>query len=116
LTLINLLISDRIFGGSPCHALYFPGGNTFNLVKDDSSGLVSSDGVNPGGTGVIANSRCSIDVRQASKVVSGNTLTVVFPMRFQPGTFGGAKKAYVNVFDRVGWLSHWVQVAGFNVQ
>jgi hypothetical protein len=111
-----LLISDRIFGGLPCHALYFPDGNTFNLVKDDSSGLVSPNGLSPGATGTIANSRCSIDAKHASRMIFENTLTVVFPLRFQPSTFGGPKKAYVNVFDNVGWLSHWVQVGTFNVQ
>jgi hypothetical protein len=116
LALINLLVSDRIFGGLPCHALYFPGGNTFNLIKDDSSGLVSNDGLRPGAFGTIANSRCSIDASQAAATVSGNRVTVVFPMRFQPSTFAGRKNVYVNVFDNVGWLSHWVQVGTFNVQ
>ena len=116
LTMINLLISDRIFGGAPCHALYFPGANTFNLVKDDSSGLVSSAGVSPGAPGSIANGRCSINTGQASKAVSGNSLTVTFPLSFQPAAFAGAKKVYVNVFDTVGQLSHWVQVGNLNVQ
>jgi hypothetical protein len=116
LTMINLLISDRIFGGSPCHALYFPGANTFNLVKDDSSGLVSSGGVSPGTPGAISNGRCSINTGQASKALSGNSLTVSFPLSFQPAAFAGAKRVYANVFDMIGQLSHWVQVGALNVQ
>jgi hypothetical protein len=116
LTMINLLISDRIVGGAACHALYFPGNNSFNLIDDASEGLVSTSGASPGAAGTIANSRCAINTQQASRSVAGNNLTVVFPMSFKPGAFSGSKKVYANVFDAVGQLSHWVQVGTMNVQ
>jgi hypothetical protein len=116
LTLINVLISDRIFGGVPCHVVYFPGNNTLNLINDDSSGLVSATGVTLGTPGAIGNSRCSINTGQTAKSVFGNNLTVVFPISFQTSKFSGAKNVYANVFDTVGQLSHWVQIGTMNVQ
>jgi hypothetical protein len=48
LSMIHLLVSDRILGGVPCQAIYFPTSNTLNLINDTGTLLVSSSGVVPG--------------------------------------------------------------------
>jgi hypothetical protein len=116
LSMIHLLVSDRILGGVPCQAIYFPASNTLNLINDTGTLLVSSTGVVPGTPGSIANSRCSINTGQAFRTVTGNSVTVTLPMNFQPGTFGGFKNVYVNAFDNYGLLTHWVQGATMMVQ
>jgi hypothetical protein len=116
LTMVHLLVSDRIFGGVPCQAIYFPASNTLNLINDTGTLLVSSNGVAPGTPGSIANSRCSINTGQAFRTVAGNSVTVTIPMSFQPGTFGGMKTVYANAFDNNGLLTHWVQAATMAVQ
>jgi hypothetical protein len=116
LSMVHLLISNRILGGVSCQAIYFPLSNTLNLINDMGTQLISSSGVAPGTLGSLANSRCSMNTSQASRTVAGNTLTVTIPMNFQPGMFGGLKNVYVNVFDNNGLLTHWVQGATLMVQ
>jgi hypothetical protein len=116
LSMIHLLVSDRILGGVPCQAIYFPTNNTLNLINDTGTLLVSNTGVVPGTAGTIANSRCSINTGQAFRTLAGNSVTVTIPMNFQPGTFGGSKNVYVNAFDNYGLLTHWVQGATLTVQ
>jgi hypothetical protein len=87
-----------------------------NLVNDTGSGLVSASGVTVGTPGTIANSRCAINTGLASRSTTSNSVTVTIPLNLQPSTFGGAKKVYVNAFDNVGRLTHWVQVATLMVQ
>ena len=116
LSMIHLLVSDRILGGVPCQAIYFPSSNTLNLINDTGTQLISNGGVVPGTPGSLANSRCSINTGQASRTIVGTSVTVTLPMSFQPGTFGGLKNVYVNVFDNYGLLTHWVQGATMTVQ
>jgi hypothetical protein len=52
----------------------------------------------------------------ASASTSGNTVTVVLPVSFTAGSFGGAKNAYLVAFDNAGLLTHWVQGGTLNIQ
>jgi hypothetical protein len=114
--MVHLLVSDRIQGGVPCQAIYFPAGNVLNLINDTGTDLVSSGGVAPGKPGSIANSRCSINTGQAFRTLAGNGVTITIPMNFQPATFSGLKNVYVNAFDNNGLLTHWVQGATMAIQ
>ena len=115
LNIITLLIASSIVGGSPCQAFYFPLTNTLNLVNDSGTAMVSQTGNAPGTGGVLANSRCSLNTAASTKSVSGNNLTVTFPMGFAATGFTGVKSVYGNVFDIYGTLSHWVQIGYFSV-
>jgi hypothetical protein len=115
--MIHVLVSDRIMGGSPCQAVYFPLGNTLDLINDTGTALVSGAfGVAPGTPGTFANSRCSINTGLASRSVSDKNVTVTIPLNFKAATFGGMRNVYVNAFDVAGQLSHWVQAATINVR
>jgi len=116
LAMITLLLNDSITKGAPCQALYFPGNNTLNLINDTGSALVSPNGVVPGTAGTIANSRCAINTGLASRSATANSVTVTIPLNLQVATFGGEKKVYVNAFDNVGYLTHWVQTSTLRVQ
>jgi hypothetical protein len=117
LSMIHVLVSDRIVGGLPCQAVYFPLGNTLDLINDSGTALVSGGaGVTPGTAGTLANSRCSINTGLASRAVSDKNVTVTIPMNFRPATFGGMRNVYVNAFDIAGQLSHWVQASTLNVR
>jgi hypothetical protein len=117
LSMIHVLVSDRIVGGTPCHAVYFPLGNTLDLINDAGTALVSGAvGVAPGTPGTYSNSRCSVNTGLASRAVSDKNVTVTIPMNFKPATFGGMRNVYVNAFDIAGQLSHWVQASTLNVR
>jgi uncharacterized repeat protein (TIGR02543 family) len=117
LSMIHVLVSDRIVGGTPCQAVYFPLGNTLDLINDTGTALVSGAvGVAPGTPGTLANSRCSINTGLASRSVTDKNVTVTIPMNFQAATFGGMRNVYVNAFDIAGQLSHWVQASTLNVR
>jgi hypothetical protein len=116
LAFVTLLISSAIEGGAPCQAFYFPAANTLNLVNDGGTAMVSTNGIAPGTAGSLANSRCTINTGGATKMISGNNVTVSLPMTFNTGTFGGVKSVYVNAFDNFGLLSHWVTGGTWTVQ
>jgi parallel beta-helix repeat protein len=108
---IHVRLNSAIVGGSPCHAVYFPGDNSVALVNDAGSGIV---GPVPAGTPVNTG-RCSIGAG-VTRAISGNTITVNLPLAFTPSNFPGAKNVYVNVFDLSGAVSHWVTTGTWTVQ
>jgi hypothetical protein len=114
---VNLLISDRIVGGTPCHVIYFPQSNLVNLVNDAGNGFVSA-GVTPGSFGFLGNSRCQVNTSTMSVSSSGANLTVIVPMGFSTTTFSGTKGVWGNAFDRGPnqLTSHWVQGGILTVQ
>jgi hypothetical protein len=116
LTQVHLLLSDKIVGGTPCQAVYFPGTNTVNLINDAGAALVSPTGAIPGTGVLLANSRCGVNV--AGVVVTGtaNSVSVTMPMIFTPALFGGLRNVYGIAFDNTGLTSHWVRGATLVVQ
>jgi hypothetical protein len=116
---INLLISDRIVGGAPCHVIYFPQTNTLNLVNDTGNGFVSPTGVTPGSGGFLSNGRCQVNPSGASVSFTGTNVSVTVPLSFSTLTFSGTKGVWGNAFDRGGanqLTSHWVQGGTLLVQ
>ena len=115
---INLLISDRIVGGAPCHVIYFPATNIMNLVNDTGNGFVSPTGVTPGTFGFLGNGRCQVNTSAASVSSVGTNVSVTVPLSFSTLTFSGSKGVWGNAFDRgVNQLtSHWVQGGTLMVQ
>jgi hypothetical protein len=115
LIMVNLLTSASIVGAPACHVVYFPGDNKLNIVNDAGTGLVSSTGVSPGQAGSLGNSRCSVNTALVSKSSTVNTNTLTLPVTYSAG-FSGPKFVYVNVFDNVGLLTHWVTASTMLVQ
>jgi hypothetical protein len=116
---INLLISDRIVGGTPCHVIYFAASNILNLVNDTGNGFVSPTGVAPGGAGFLSNGRCQVNPGTATVSSVGTNVSVTVPLSFSTLTFSGTKGVWGNAFDRGGanqLTSHWVQGGILTVQ
>jgi hypothetical protein len=116
LTQVHLLLSDKIVGGTPCQAVYFPGSNTINLINDAGNGLVSPTGVVPGSAVILSNSRCGVNVAGATVAATANSVAVTLPMTFSSATFGGIRNVYGIAFDNTGLTSHWVRGATLIVQ
>lgn len=116
LQMVHMLISDRIVGGTYCHAVYVPSVNLMNLINDSGTDLAGT-WTGPGG-GTVTNSRCTLSGTGMAQTVSdqGRMVSVTIPISFNAATFPGAKKIYVNAFDNSGLLSHWVQGGTWTVQ
>jgi hypothetical protein len=113
----HMLISDRVVGGAACHVVLFTGNpRSVALINDAGTGFAGAGQVLVGSANQLANSRCSLNVAAATSSVSGNNVTVTYPMTFTPATFGGLKNVYLNTFDVDGNLSHWVQGGILTVQ
>ena len=114
--MFHLLIADKVVGGSACQVVYFAFDDTMALINDAGTDFAGAGRVARGTATTLANSRCSVNAATTTRVVSGNNVTVSYPMTFAPATFGGLKNVYMNTFDLSGNLSHWVQGATVNVQ
>jgi hypothetical protein len=108
---VHLRLNTAVVGGAPCHAVYFATNNTIALINDAGTALIGPVAL---GTAV-AGGRCSI-AAGASRVPSGNSLTLNVPFTFNTGTFGGAKNIYVDAFDLHGAVTHWVRTGTWTVQ
>jgi hypothetical protein len=113
--LFHVLIADRVVGGAACQVIHFAFDNSVALINDAGTGFAGAGRVPMGGAFTLANSRCSLNVAAATRSTSGNNITVTYPLTFTAG-FAGAKNIYMNNFDLVGNLSHWVQGGVFTVQ
>jgi hypothetical protein len=114
--LFHLLIADRIVGGAACQFVYFAFDDTVALINDAGTDLAGAGRVPRGSANTLANSRCSVNVAAMTRSVSGNNVSVGYPLAFNPATFGGGKNVYMNTFDLSGNLSHWVQGGSINIQ
>jgi hypothetical protein len=115
LSMFHVLISDAIVGGTPCQIVYFPATGKLNLINDTGTALVSPSGISPG-SGVLSNSRCSVNGAGFSANSSGQTVSLTLPMSFSTSAFAGTKNIYVNAFDNWGSLTHWVQAGTWVVR
>jgi uncharacterized protein YkwD len=115
LAMIHLLTSASIVGSPVCQVVYFPAANVLNMINDSGTALVSGTGLTPGQAGTLDNSRCSVNVALASRTQSVNNVALVLPVTYTQ-SFTGQKNVYVNAFDNVGLLSHWVQGSTMLVQ
>jgi sugar lactone lactonase YvrE len=113
LSMVHVRINSAVVGGAPCHVVYFPASDTFNLINDAETAMVSPTGVRPGAA-ALSNGRCTLGTSSA-RTMAGNDLTLTLPFVF-PSSFTGAKNIYVNAFDNRGNLTHWIQTGTYSVQ
>jgi N-acetylneuraminic acid mutarotase len=116
LGMFHMLIADRVVGGTACQIVYFAFDNTVALINDAGTAFAGAGRVGLGSANQLMNSRCSLNVAAARRTVTGNDVSVTYPMTFTPATFGGVKNVYLNIFDLSGNLSHWVQGGVLTVQ
>src|SRR4029077_7658469 len=80
LDVVNVLINNFLDGRNGCYLAYSPSSGVLYLVPD--SGGVWLPGLTPGGSGLAANSQCSVAAASSSATGSGNTLTLTMNLTF----------------------------------
>jgi hypothetical protein len=118
LFVLNVLINNAIEGRNSCYLAYLPSGpasGTLVLVNDagDAGGPFAGTLALPG-SGIIANSQCSVNGAGSSASMSGNTLTLTLNMTFAAG-YSGNRVVYAAARDLGGNNSGWHAKGVWNV-
>jgi hypothetical protein len=92
LDVVNILINNFLDGRNACYLAYSRPAGVIYLVGDNGGGL--SAPLTLGGSGSISNSQCTVNAAGSSATGSGNTLTLVLNMSFNP-SFAGNKVTYL---------------------
>jgi hypothetical protein len=109
---VHALVHNQIDGHSACYAYYVPAANQLFLFKDVWGQLLGP--LTPGVAGTIQNSQCSINGAGASVSVSGNNLTLTFPVTFSQ-SFAGPRNLYGYAADQAGLTSGWYTLGAWTV-
>ncbi|GEM_PF-5565261 len=117
ISLVQLNISNPVTTDKSCWVAWFRDGNLLGLINDRGDGYV---GVAPlGQPGLLSNSQCSIDLRQASLTPAGNQLILTTQIRFTYSFatlgMGAAKKLSVSATDQGGLTSSWQEIGTWTV-
>jgi hypothetical protein len=108
LTMVHLRIADNIVGSPVCHAVYFVGDRSVNLINDAENAMVSPSNVPAGTATTLSNGRCTLDVSKTGSTGTASTQqTFTFGVSSKPG-FAGQKTYWFNAFDSENRLTHWV--------
>ncbi len=106
------LFHSQVQAGAGCFVYFNPAANTVQLLND--AGTAWSAPITAG-SGTLANSQCTISGVGVGGSVSGNTLTVAFPVIFSPA-FSGARNVYLLAIDSTGNNSNWRSLGTWIVQ
>ena len=113
LNVLNVLINNALDGRNACYLAYVRPSNTLYLVTDAGDDLLP--GVVPGGTGLAANSQCSVLANGSSVTVAGNILTLTVNLSMSTPAFRGSRIVYTAARDLAGNNSGWQATATWNV-
>ncbi len=91
--------------GGGCYIKYAPGTGLFALIADDGNSVAGT--TTPGSATSIANSQCTLNAANSSVTGSGNTLTVVASLTFQP-TFTGQRHIWMEAVDYNNISTNWL--------
>ena len=99
---VNILLADNIVGGANrCHIIYFGTTHAIELVNDAGTGFSTT---NPR-----ANSTCAIHPNPTTGTTQQVRLDI--SMLFNPDRVKSRLNIWVNVFDKAGNLTHWLDRA-----
>ncbi len=98
LAIVKMLFNTTLYRVNGCYLTYVAAGNQLSLLSDD--GTTSTSG-QPGTTGTISNSQCSVDLSATTVTASGNTLTIAPTITFKSG-FAAGIQTYMYVQDILG--------------
>ncbi len=93
---VRMLINSTLTASNGCYVRYVAGTGQLQLLNNAGSSW--SGGLNPGGTGSVANSQCTLFANGSSVTPSGNTLTVVFNISFTG--FSGTKRIWLYAVNK----------------
>jgi hypothetical protein len=99
LAFVHMLFATTFGRVNNCYLGYGVAANQLSLVSDD--GVTATSG-QPGTTGTLSNSQCSVNLAATTVVASGNTLTVSPLVTFKSG-FPSGLDIYMNVGDIPGF-------------
>jgi hypothetical protein len=109
---MHIRINTEIVQGKPCHVIYSPAVNMMSIINDAGTQVI---GPVPIGQ-PLTTSRCSVPAG-ANRTISGNEVTLTLPVEFNAAAFGtGTKNVYINGFDVLGAVTHWIQTGTWTVQ
>jgi len=104
---VKMLFNTTLYRVNGCYLTYLATGNQLSLLSDD--GTTSTSG-QPGATGTLSNSQCSVNLSATTVTASGNTLTVAPTITFTSG-FNAGTQAYMYVADVPGMNSGWKKMS-----
>ncbi len=113
LNVLNVLINNALDGRNACYLAYVRSANTIYLVTDVGDDLLP--GIVPGGTGLAANSQCSLLANGSSVTAAGNVLTLNLNLSMSTPGFRGSRIVYTAARDMAGNNSGWQATATWNV-
>ena len=98
LAIVKMLFNTTLYRVNGCYLTYIAAGNQLSLLSDD--GTTSTSG-QPGTTGTLSNSQCSVDLSATTVTASGNTLTIAPTITFKSGFAAGIQiYMYVRRYSR----------------
>lgn len=105
-------INATLTSVASCYLHYDRQTNALQLANDAGSDWVATRVL--GSTFTLQNSRCAIDIVNATATLAGNQLTVVLPITFK-GLFTGAKNIYMQAMDFAGLPAGWTTKGAYTV-
>jgi hypothetical protein len=115
-SMVTALLGNAISTSQGCQAVFLPGSNSFNLINDQSTDMVSTSWLKAGSNQVLRNSRCALDVARSNVLLlEGGKLNVTFAFDVTATTLHGRQNIYFNAFDTSGQLTHWIQGSTLDV-
>jgi hypothetical protein len=113
LTWVNLDIHTALTSAGACYVQYDRATNSVQLANNSGSAWVGSAVL--GGTGVMQNSQCAVNLASSSAAGSGTTLTLSLAVTFK-ASFAGAKNIYMGALSGAtfsGWQTRgsWTVIA-----
>ncbi len=100
---VKMLFNTTLYRGNSCYLTYIAARNEFSLLSDAGNSWTWGQ---PGATGTVSNSQCSVDMSATTVIPSGNTLTIAPTITFKSG-FAAGIQTYMYVADVVGMNTAW---------
>ncbi len=100
---VHVIVNSLISGTNGCWLYYDTPSNSLWLASDD---VASWSNITPG-SGVVSNSRCTINGSGTSVRGSGNYLTLTVPITFT-SLFSGNRTVYLSATDKSGTISSYI--------
>ena len=104
---VHMLFSTTLQWPNSCYLSYTAGGNQLSLLSDGADHWISGQ---PGATGTLSNSQCSVNLSATTVTASGNTLTIAPTITFTPA-FRPGVHIYMYAADVPGMNSGWKKMS-----
>ncbi len=107
LAIVKVLFNTTLQWPNSCDLGYIAAGNQFLLLSDGADYWITGQ---PGTTGTLSNSQCSVNLAATTVTASGNTLTIAPTITFKSG-FAAGKHIYMYAADVPGMNTGWKKMS-----